>query len=126
MSKKIYVGNLTYTVTEGQVQELFAAHGAVESVKFVTDRNSGRFKGFGFVEMTNPEDAKKAIEALNGQEYEGRRLVVSEAHDRPPGGPRHGGGGGGGRGPRHGGGGFRGDRGDRGGRGDRGDFHGNR
>lgn len=134
MSKKIYVGNLTYTVTEEQVKELFAPHGAIESVKFIRDKESGRFKGFGFVEMTNPEEAAKAVSTLNGQEYEGRRLVVSEAHDRPEGGrgPRGEGGGGrggsrGGRGGRDGGGGFRGgNRGGGGYRGDRGDRDGNR
>lgn len=130
MAKKLYVGNLSYGVTEEKVQELFAPHGAVESVKFIKDRDSGRFKGFGFVEMADDDGAQKAISALNGQEYEGRRLVVSEAHDKPP---RQGGGGGfggGGRGGHRGGGGggYRGDRGGGGGggyRGDRGDRGGN-
>ncbi len=114
MAKKIYVGNLSYTVTEDQVQALFAPYGTIDSVKFIKDRDTGRFKGFGFVEMANDEEAKKAVEALSGSEYEGRKLVVSEAHDRPERGGGGGGhrGGGGGRGgpPRGGGGGDGGDR----------------
>jgi len=126
MAKKLYVGNLSYTVSEEQVQALFSPHGTIDSVKFIKDRDSGRFKGFGFVEMVNDEEAKKAVEALNGQEFEGRKLVVSEAHDRPERGPGGGGGGrggyggGGGRGGNRGGGGGRGGYGgDRGGYGDR-------
>jgi cold-inducible RNA-binding protein len=102
MSKKIYVGNLSYTVTEDQVKELFAPHGAVESVKFIRDKESGRFKGFGFVEMTNPDEAAKAVSTLHGTEYEGRKIVVSEAHERPEGGGNRGGPRGGGRGERDG------------------------
>jgi len=92
MAKKLYVGNLSYTVTEDQVQTLFAPHGTIDSVKFIKDRDSGRFKGFGFVEMPNDEEAKKAVEALHGQDYEGRKLIVSEAHDRPERSPGGGGG----------------------------------
>jgi len=86
----IYVGGLPYSTTEGQLQEIFAAHGSVESARVITDKFTGRSKGFGFVEMSSGGEAQKAIEALNGTEIEGRTLTVNEAR------PQEGGGGGGG------------------------------
>jgi RNA recognition motif-containing protein len=100
---KIYVGNLPFSATEAQVRDLFAQHGAVESVALPADRETGRPRGFGFVEMPQAE-AAKAIEALNGFSMGGRQLRVNEAQDRPRG---AGGGGGGGGGRPGGGGGFR-------------------
>ncbi len=94
MAKRLYVGGLPYAVTEAELQEAFAKAGAVESARIITDRMSGRSKGFGFVEMTNDEDADAAINMYNGQDFGGRTLVVSEARpmeDRPQ---RTGGGGG--------------------------------
>jgi cold-inducible RNA-binding protein len=98
---KIYVGNLPFTATEPDVRELFAQHGTVESVALPTDRETGRPRGFGFVEMPQA-DAQRAMQALNGFNMGGRPLRVNEAQDRPRtggggGGPRGGGGGGGGR-----------------------------
>ena len=90
---KIYVGNLPFTATEDAVRTLFSSHGAVTSVALPTDRETGRPRGFGFVEMANA-DAAAAIQALNGQSMDGRALRVNEAQDRPP--ARSGGGGGGG------------------------------
>lgn len=100
---KIYVGNLPFTATEDEVRELFAAHGTVESVALPNDRETGRPRGFGFVEMSQA-DAARAIQAVNGQNLGGRALRVNEAQDKP----RSGGGGGGGRpgGNRGGGGGY--------------------
>ena len=92
MSKKIYVGNLTFDATDAELTELFSAHGQVQSVQIVTDRDTGRSRGFGFVEMSEGADA--AIAALNGQDFKGRTLTVNEARPRKEGG----GGGGGGRG----------------------------
>jgi RNA recognition motif-containing protein len=106
---KIYVGNLPFSADEGAVRDLFSQHGTVESVKIIMDRDTGRPRGFAFVEMNNA-DASRAIQSLNGYSMGGRPLRVNEAQDRPPGG---GGGGGGGRGP--GGGGGRGPGGPRGG-----------
>jgi RNA recognition motif-containing protein len=77
----IYVGNLSYKASEDGLKELFEQHGSVDSVRIITDRNSGRSKGFAFVEM-NDEDAEQAIEALNGQEYLGRNLSVNEARGK--------------------------------------------
>jgi cold-inducible RNA-binding protein len=108
---KIYVGNLPFTATEDQVRELFAAHGTVESVALPNDRETGRPRGFGFVEMSQA-DAARAIQAVNGKELGGRALRVNEAQDKPRGG---GGGGGGGRGGYGGGGGGGGGRGGYGG-----------
>ncbi|MFZ1870162.1 MAG: RNA-binding protein [Steroidobacteraceae bacterium] len=88
---KIYVGNLPFSATESEVRELFAQHGTVESVSVITDRDTGRPRGFGFVEMARA-DASKAIQNLNGKELGGRALRVNEAQERT------GGGGGGGRG----------------------------
>ncbi len=76
---KLYVGSLPYTTTDQQLQELFAQHGMVSSAKVISDRYTGRSRGFGFVEMATSEDAQKAIAALNGTQYEGRALVVNEA-----------------------------------------------
>jgi cold-inducible RNA-binding protein len=97
---KIYVGNLPFSATEDQVRALFAAHGTVESVSLPTDRETGRPRGFGFVEMSQA-DAARAIQAVNGKDLGGRALRVNEAQDKP----RSGGGGGGGRGGYGGGGG---------------------
>ncbi len=105
---KIYVGNLPFTATEAEVRSMFEKHGTVESVALPMDRETGRPRGFGFVEMSN-NDAPAAIQAVNGQELGGRALRVNEAQDKPRtgggGGPRGGGGGGYGRGPGGGGGG---------------------
>ena len=90
---KIYVGNLPFSATESEVRELFAQHGTVESVALPTDRETGRPRGFGFVQMPQAE-AAKAIEALNGFSMGGRQLRVNEAQDRPRTGGRPGGGGG--------------------------------
>lgn len=84
MSKKLYVGNLSFSVTDETLQKLFAEVGAVESARVITEKKSGRSKGFGFVEMASEEDAKKAIESLNGKEHEGRQISVAEAHPQPP------------------------------------------
>ena len=101
MSMKLYVGNLTYEVTDAALEQLFAAHGNVKSAQVIMDRDTGRSKGFGFVEMSNDQEAQAAITALNGQQVEGRSLTVNEARpreERGGGGGRggHGGGGGGG------------------------------
>jgi len=109
--QKIYVGNLSYQATEDTMRELFAQFGQVESVAIITDRDTGRSRGFGFVEMSDDGEAEAAIAALNGQDFEGRTLTVNEARPRSSGGG--GGGGGGGRGGGGGGGG--GGRGGRGG-----------
>src|SRR3977135_673596 len=95
---KIYVGNLPFSATDNEIRELFAKHGTVESVSLITDRDTGRPRGFGFVEMSNA-DASRAMQALNGTDFDGRSLKINEAQDRQ----RSGGGGGGG----HGGGGGR-------------------
>jgi RNA recognition motif-containing protein len=82
MNKKLYVGNLAYTATDDDLYDLFSAHGAVESAVVITDRESGRSRGFGFVEMGTVEEAEKAIEALNGQEHMGRNLTVNLSRPR--------------------------------------------
>ncbi|MDR0305272.1 MAG: RNA-binding protein [Chitinispirillales bacterium] len=113
MPKKLYVGNLSYSATEESVRDFFLQHGEVTSVKIITDPESGRSRGFCFVEM---ENAEEAMNALNNQDFEGRALKIDLARERPP---RTGGGGGGGghrRGGGFGGGRDRGDRGDRGNR----------
>ena len=89
--KKIYVGNLNFSVTEAALRSLFEAYGSVESVKLVTDRDSGQPRGFGFVEMTNDAEAAQAINGLNSKDLEGRTLIVNEARPKPE---RPGGGGG--------------------------------
>ncbi len=106
MGKKLYVGNLSYSVTSTDLERLFSQHGSVQSAQVISDRESGRSKGFGFVEMGSNEEAQAAITALNGYQHEGRALTVNEAKPRE-GGPRGGGGGGGGRGGHGGGGGRR-------------------
>ena len=113
MSTKLFVGNLSFNTTENDLSDAFAAHGTVVEANLMMDRMSGRPRGFGFVTMSSADEAQKAIDALNGQQLDGRALTVNVARpreDRPPGG------GGGGRGPRreYGGGGG-GDRGGRGG-----------
>lgn len=82
MATKIYVGNLSYDTSEDQVKELISKSGSIESINLITDKFSGRSKGFAFVEMANEEDAKKAISEANGAELDGRSIVVNEA--KPP------------------------------------------
>jgi RNA recognition motif-containing protein len=101
MAKKIYVGNLTFDATEAELRELFSPHGEVQSAQIVTDRDTGRSRGFGFVEMSDGADA--AINALNGQDFKGRNLTVNEAKPREAGGGRGGFRSGGGGGDRRGG-----------------------
>ncbi|HSK28809.1 MAG TPA: RNA-binding protein [Candidatus Limnocylindria bacterium] len=104
MSSKIYVGGLPYATTDAQLQEIFAVHGQVESARVITDKFTGRSRGFGFVEMANSDEAQKAIQALNGTDLDGRNLTVNEARPQERrsggfsdrGGERRGGGGGGG------------------------------
>jgi RNA recognition motif-containing protein len=96
MSKKLYVGNLSFNMDDQTLGDLFAAFGSVESAKIITDRDSGRSKGFGFVEMASDSDATTAIEKLNGTEQMGRNMNVSEAKPMAPREKRGGGGGGGG------------------------------
>ncbi len=83
MAKKLYVGNLSYNTSEDSLRGLFASHGNVESVKIITDRDTGYSKGFGFVEMGSDEEAQAAIAATNGFELDGRKLKVNEAMDKP-------------------------------------------
>ena len=101
----IFVGSLPYSLEEADLQELFEAYGEVTTVKIIIDRESGRSKGFGFVEMSDDEAAQKAISGLNGSEVSGRSIAVSQAEDKKPGDRRSGGGGGFGGGNRGGGGG---------------------
>jgi RNA recognition motif-containing protein len=99
MGKKLYVGNLPYGVGSSELEQLFQAHGTVESAQVIMDRDTGRSKGFGFVEMGSDQEAQTAIQALNGKEIEGRALTVNEARPKEGGGGGRGGyGGGGGRG----------------------------
>lgn len=112
MGKKLYVGNLSYTVDSSELEQLFAQHGQVVSAQIINDRDTGRSKGFGFVEMGTDQEAEAAIAALNGQQHGGRALTVNEARPREE---RSGGGGGGGRGGYGGGGGGGGGRGGYGG-----------
>ena len=105
MGSKLYVGNLSYNATGSDLEQLFSQHGQVQSAEVIADRDTGRSKGFGFVQMGSDAEAQAAIAALNGQEHDGRQLTVNEAkprEDRPRGG---GGGGRGGRGGYGGGGG---------------------
>lgn len=106
MAKRLYVGNLKYTVTSAQLQELFEQFGTVSSAQVLSDRETGRSRGFGFVEMADDNEAQAAIEGLDGRDCDGRRLTVNEARPRTNSG---GGGGyrGGGGGYREGGGGYR-------------------
>ena len=105
MGKKLYVGNLTYEVTDSNLSAMFAAHGTVKSAQVIMDRDTGRSKGFGFVEMKTDQEAQAAIAALNGKESNGRALTVNEAKPKSEGGGR--GGSGGSRGGYGGGGGRR-------------------
>jgi len=103
MGKKLYVGNLPYSLSDSDLQRVFEAHGSVVSAQVIVDRDTGRSKGFGFVEMGSDQEAQAAITALNGTELEGRALTVNEARPktdsgRGPGGGGRGGYGGGGRG----------------------------
>jgi RNA recognition motif-containing protein len=82
MNKKLYVGGLPYSVTNGQLTELFQSHGTVESAKVITDKYTDRSRGFGFVEMSTQQEAEQAIQALNGTELEGRSLTVNESKPR--------------------------------------------
>ncbi len=92
MGKKLYVGNLAYTVSDGSLEQMFTGHGSVQSAKVIMDRDTGESKGFGFVEMGSDQEAQAAITALNGSSVDGRNLTVNEAK------PRENRGGGGGRG----------------------------
>lgn len=125
----IYVGNLPYGTTDQELSALFGQHGAVSSSSIIIDRETGRSRGFGFVEMPNDDEARRAIEALNQSDLGGRALVVNEARPREPrggGGGGFGGGGGGGRGGFGGGGGRGGYGGGGGGGGGRGGYGGGR
>jgi RNA recognition motif-containing protein len=128
MGRKIYVGNLSYNTTSSDLEQLFNQHGQVQSAEVIQDRDSGRSKGFGFVEMASDEEATAAINALNGMEHDGRNLTVNEAKPKEPrsGGGYGGGGGGGGRGGYGGGGGRSGGGGGYGGGGGRGGDRGGR
>ena len=103
MAKRLYVGNLPYSTTDAELKDLFGQSGAVESATVIFDKMSGRSKGFGFVEMSNDDEAAKAIETFNGKDFGGRNLVVNEARPMEARAPRTGGFGGG-RGGRGGGG----------------------
>ncbi len=94
MAAKLYVGNLSYNITEERLHEHFAQHGTVISARIISDKFTGKSKGFGFVEMSSDQEAEKAISALNGTDFEGRNIVVSEARPQPPRAPRPGGSGG--------------------------------
>ena len=102
MSTKLYVGGLPYSVTDGRLEEIFSEYGSVQSARVISDKFTGQSRGFGFVEMATAEEAQKAMEALNGNQLDGRTLVVNEARPQEK---RQGGGGGGGQ--RRGGGGGR-------------------
>ncbi len=82
MGKKLYVGNLTYKINDADLQELFSHYGSVQSAQVISDRDTGRSKGFGFVEMDTEAEAQAAIQSLNEHEYDGRRLTVNEAKPR--------------------------------------------
>src|ERR1022692_2002184 len=100
MNTKLFVGNLSFNTTQNQLQDLFAAHGAVIEVDLIMDKFSGRPRGFGFVTMESKEAAEAAIQALNGKQIDGRAMTVNEARPREERPPRSGGGGGGGGGDR--------------------------
>jgi RNA recognition motif-containing protein len=102
MGKKLYVGNLAYSISDSDLLRMFEPHGTVQSAQVIMDRDTGRSKGFGFVEMGSDQEAQAAIQALNGSDVEGRALTVNEARPKPEGG---GGGGRGGYGGGRGGGG---------------------
>jgi RNA recognition motif-containing protein len=105
VGKKLYVGNLPFSATEEELSTKFSAVGTVESAKLIIDRDTGRSKGFGFVEMSSDAEASAAIDKFNGQDYGGRPMTVNEARPQERKGPRSGGGGGGGGGYGGGGGG---------------------
>jgi RNA recognition motif-containing protein len=109
MGRKLYVGNLPFSTSEQALESLFSSAGTVESVRIITDRDTGRSKGFGFVEMSSDAEAQQAISDFNGKDNDGRAMTVSEARPQEPrsGGGGFGGGGGGGRRSGGGGGGFR-------------------
>lgn len=88
MAKKLYVGGLPYSTTEGALKDAFSQVGTVESATIITDKMSGRSKGFGFVEMSSDDEAQAAIEMWNGKDFEGRRLTVNEARPLEPRAPR--------------------------------------
>lgn len=115
MGSKIYVGGLPYGATEQQLSELFGAHGTVQSARIITDKFTGKSRGFGFVEMATTEEAQRAISELNGKDLDGRKITVNVSNPRAPGG-------GGGRGPGGPRGGGRPGGGGRGGGGDRGAY----
>ena len=94
MAKKLYVGNLPYSFGDAELQQMFAAHGEVQSAQVIMDRDTGRSKGFGFVEMGSDQEAQAAIAALNGKEVDGRALTVNEARPKTEGGGGRGGRGG--------------------------------
>jgi uncharacterized membrane protein YgcG len=100
MAKRLYIGNFKYTLTSEQLEQLFERYGSVSSAQVLSDRETGRSRGFGFVEMVNDDEALAAIEGMDGQDYDGRRLTVNEARPRTSGGggggPRGGAGSGGG------------------------------
>jgi cold-inducible RNA-binding protein len=97
MAKKLYVGNLSFQITEAELNSMFSEIGQVDSVQIITDRDTGRSKGFGFIEMSDDAAAAKAIEQLNGKEVSGRALTVNEARPKESGSRGFAGGGGGGR-----------------------------
>ncbi len=97
-TNKLYVGGLPYSTTDRDLEEVFSEHGTVESARVITDRMTGRSRGFGFVEMSTPDEAKAAADVLNGTQLEGRTITVNEAKPRENRGGGFGGGGGGGRG----------------------------
>ena len=84
MSTRLYVGNLDYDINDGQLTELFSQAGSVANATVISDRQSGRSKGFGFVEMGNDQEAQKAIEMLNGKDFQGRKMIVNEARPKTP------------------------------------------
>src|SRR3954471_15438499 len=101
MGSKLYVGNLSYGTTSSDLEQLFGQYGTVQSAEVISDRETGRSKGFGFVQMGSDQEAQAAIDAMNGQQHDGRNLTVNEAKPKEPrsgGGGGYGGGGGGGRG----------------------------
>ena len=98
MGQKLYVGGLPYSVTQEQLQELFAVHGTVESARVIADKYTGQSRGFGFVDMSSSAEAQQAIKALHGSQLSGRTLVVNEARPQEQRSDRSGGGGGGNRG----------------------------
>lgn len=98
MGRKLYVGNLPFNMSGSELEQLFTPHGTVTSAQVISDRETGRSKGFGFVEMSNDNEAQAAMDALNGQQHQGRALTVNEARPKENRGGGGGGGGGGGRG----------------------------